>query len=149
MKREVSIAQAQRELVALHYQLHQHDRWGELMEPRVYELQSEFTWLTGKNISLSLIVLFGAVSVVLLICCANVANLLLGQSLTRRREIAIRAALGSGRSRILRQLLTESLLLAAVAAVIGVVLAEAAVHYFLTSNPIELPPTTVVEVDSR
>jgi len=42
------------------------------MEPRVYELQSEFTWLTGKNISLSLMVLLGAVSVVLVICCANV-----------------------------------------------------------------------------
>jgi predicted permease len=105
--------------------------------------------LTGKNISLSLMVLLGAVSVVLLICCANVANLLLGQSLTRRREIAIRAALGSGRSRILRQLLTESLLLAAAAAVIGVVLAGGTVHYFRISNPIELPPTTVVEVNSR
>ena len=149
MKREVSIAQAQRELIALHYQLHQHDRWGELMEPRVYELQSEFTWLTGKNISLSLMVLLGAVNVVLLICCANVANLLLGQSLTRRREITIRAALGSGRSRILRQLLTESLLLSAAAAVIGVALAGAAVHYFRISNPIELPPTTVIEVNSR
>src|SRR5579872_4159629 len=149
MKRGVSMAQAQRELVALHYQLHQHDRWGELMEPRVYELQSEFTWLTGKNIRLSLIVLLGAVGVVLLICCANVANLLLGQSLTRRREIAIRAALGSGRNRILRQLLTESLLLAAAAAVIGVALADGGVHYFRISNPIELPPTTVVEVDSR
>lgn len=149
MKREVSIAQAQRELVVLHYQLHQHDRWGELMEPRVYELQSEFTWLTGKNISLSLMVLLGAVSVVLVICCANVFNLLLGQTLTRRREIAIRAALGSGRTRILQQLLTESLLLAAAAAVIGVVLAGGAVNYFRISNPIELPPTTVVEVDSR
>jgi putative ABC transport system permease protein len=138
MKREVSIAQAQRELVVLHYQLHQHDRWGELMEPRVYELQSEFTWLTGKNISLSLMVLLGAVSVVLVICCTNVFNLLLGQTLTRRREIAIRAALGSGRTRILQQLLTESLLLAAAAAVIGVVLAGGAVNYFRISNPIEL-----------
>jgi putative ABC transport system permease protein len=105
--------------------------------------------LTGKNISLSLMVLLGAVNAVLLICCANVANLLLGQSLTRRREIAIRAALGSGRSRILRQLLTESLLLDAAAAVIGVVLAGGAVHYFRISNPIELPPTTVIEVNSR
>lgn len=43
------------------------------MEPRVYELQSEFTWLTGKNISLSLMVLLGAVSVVLVICCTNVS----------------------------------------------------------------------------
>jgi putative ABC transport system permease protein len=149
MKLEVSIAQAQRELMTLHYQFHQHDRWGELMEPRVYALQSEFTWLTGKNISLSLMVLLGAVSVVLVICCANVFNLLLGQTLTRRREIAIRAAFGSGRTRILRQLLTESLLLAAAAAVIGVVLAGGAVNYFRISNPIELPPTTVVEVDYR
>ena len=94
-------------------------------------------------------VLLGAVSVVLVICCTNVFNLLLGQTLTRRREIAIRAALGSGRTRILQQLLTESLLLAAAAAVIGVVLAGGAVNYFRISNPIELPPTTVVEVDSR
>jgi predicted permease len=149
MKPGVSMAQAQRELVALHYQVHRHDRWGELMEPRLYELQSEFTWLTGKNIRLSLIVLLAAVGVVLLLCCANVANLLLGQSLTRRREIAIRAALGSGRGRLLRQLLTESLLLSTVAAAIGVASAGGAVHYFRAAHPIELPPATVVQVDAR
>jgi len=149
MKPGVSAAQAQRELVMLHYQLHRHDRWGELMEPRLYELQSEFTWLTGHNLRLSLIVLFGAVSIVLLICCANVSNLLLSQSLARRREMAIRASLGSGRVRLLRQLLTESLLLSATAMALGAALAWAAVGYFRIANPVELPPATVVKVDGR
>jgi predicted permease len=148
MKRGVSMAQAKNELVMLHGQLHQHDRWGELMEPHIYELQSEFTWLTSHNLKLSLMVLFGAVSIVL-ICCANVSNLLLGQSLARRREMVIRAALGSGRSRLLRQLLTESLLLSAAATAIGVALAWGAVHYFRVVNPVELPPSTVVKVDAR
>jgi putative ABC transport system permease protein len=86
--------------------------------------------------------------VVLLICCANVSNLLLGQSLARKREMAIRAALGSGRSRLLRQLLTESLMLGVSAASVGLVLAAAAVHYFRAANPIDLPPATVVRVDA-
>jgi putative ABC transport system permease protein len=149
MKRGVSMAQAQNEVVMLHDRLHQHDRWGELMEPRIYELQSEFTWLTSHNLKLSLMVLFGAVSIVLLICCANVSNLLLSQSLARRREMAIRAALGSGHGRLLRQLLTESLLLSAAAMAIGVALAWGAVHYFRLVNPVELPPATVVQVNAR
>ena len=149
MKHGVTMAQAQNELVMLHDQLHQHDRWGELMEPRIYELQSEFTWLTSHNLKLSLLVLFCAVSIVLLICCANVSNLLLSQSLARRREMAIRAALGSGRTRLLRQLLTESLVLSAAAVAVGVALAWGAVHYFRVANSVELPPGTVVQVDAR
>src|SRR6516162_2079224 len=104
------------------------------MEPRVYQLQSEFTWLTNHNLKLSLMVLFSAVSIVLLICCANVSNLLLSQSLTRRREITIRAALGSGRGRLIRQFLTESLLLSVAAMAIGLALARGAVHYFRVAN---------------
>ncbi len=146
LKKGVPISTAQAELLTMHHRLHQRDQTR--MEPALYELQSEFTWLAGHNLRLSLIALFAAVMVVLVICCANAANLLLGRALTRQREMAIRAALGSGRKRLILQLLTESLLLSVPAAVLGAGLAIAAVHYFRVGNPIELPPTTVVQVNA-
>jgi putative ABC transport system permease protein len=140
LKPGVSIAAAQQEVLARHRQLHAHDRWGAQVEPVVYGLHDEFTWLTGRNLRLSLLVLFWAVTFVLLIGCVNVANLLLGRAVARHREMALRAALGSGRRRLVRQLLTESLLLSAAASVAGAVLAAAAVDYFRVARPIEMPP---------
>ena len=149
LKPGVSMAAAEAEILALHRQIHQHDRWGSLVEPAIYGLQSEFTWLTGRNLRISLIALFAAVTAVLSICCINVANLLLSRSLARQREMAIRAALGSGRGRVLRQLITESLSLSLAASVLGVAIAAGAVAYFRNANPIELPPAAVVSMNAH
>jgi len=99
-------------------------------------LLSDETFGDLRPVTLSLM---GAVSFVLLIACANVANLLIGRSEARQQEIAVRTALGAGRLRLLRQLATESCVLAALGAVAGVALASLLLDALVAASPVDFP----------
>jgi putative ABC transport system permease protein len=148
LKPGVSLAAAQSELRSLHEPTSAKDH-RVTFAPTVYPLQSEFTWMSSRTLRQTLLVLLAAVACVLLIACVNVANLVFGRSLDRQRELAVRAALGGGRSRLLQQLLTESLLLAVLGGALGVLLAILSTDAFRALNPIELPPGTEITIDAR
>jgi predicted permease len=97
----------------------------------------------------SLVVLAGSVGFVLLIACANVANLLLSRALARQREMAVRAALGAGRARIIRQLMTESLLLASAGGGLGLLMSVASVNWIHALGAKSIPRLHDVAIDGR
>jgi putative ABC transport system permease protein len=101
------------------------------------------------NIRPWLLILLGAVGLVLLIACANVANLTLARASTRTKEIAIRASLGASRHRIVRQLVTESVVMACVGAALAVALAVSALSLLKTSFPADTPGLSTIAIDWR
>jgi predicted permease len=147
LKPGVSIAQAQSEADLLFPQFyfdHKHPEYG---KPYTGLLTGLKEYVSGK-LRRSLIVLWCAVGLILLIVCVNLSNLLLARAAARRKEFAMRSALGAKRGRIVRQLLTESLVLAVAAAVLGLVLAFAILAYLAHQGSIVLPLLSMVRIDA-
>lgn len=146
LKRGVSIERARSEMRVIGERLERaYPKENEKLGVSVFRLRDELS----PQSRLLLVALLAAAVGVLLIACTNLANLLLARALSRRRELAVRTAMGAGRERLIRQLLTESLILAACGGVLGIALAVGVVPLIARLVPTALPIAEVPGVDLR
>lgn len=146
LKPEMTVTQAQGDWDAIGPRLHfrvTHPEWGSGYSGTVTGLKEH---VSGR-LRRSLVVLWCAVGMILLIVCVNLANLLMARAATREKEFALRSALGAGRGRMVRQMVTESLVLAGIGALWGLGLAYAVVGWLAHQSSIALPLLSSVRVD--
>jgi len=147
LKANVSFTQARTEMSVIARRLEQaYPDVNKGLGINVVSFQLQFT---GSNVRLALWMLFGAVIFVLLIACANVANLMLARGIAREREMAVRLALGAGRLRLIRQLLTESALLALLGGAVGLFIARWGIQALLSFSPPNIRHLDSVAIDAR
>ena len=144
LQANVTAAQAQAELAGITKRLaKQNSKSDDISGAVVVSLTEQLTGASRQ----SLFILLGAVALVLLVACANVANLMLARASNRQREIAVRAAMGAGRWRLARQLLTESILLSLLGAALGLLGAFWAVSLLQSAETLPIPRANPIEID--
>jgi ABC-type antimicrobial peptide transport system permease subunit len=154
MKPGVGLAEAQAEMGTIAKSLEKdypqsNTNLGVALVPLREQLASGSALLGESDVRDTLFILLGAVAAVLLITCANVANLLIARGAARRKELAVRQALGANRARVLRQLLTESVVLASLGLVAGVAFSAGSLGYLSRLVPGTLPSGTAPALDAR